>query len=296
MGSRVCGAGAWGEGVLVVRVALHAWGVGSVLLAPPHLLFVLSSWSFGTALVSAMSLPLPRAAVNRPIISGASGAAHVLALTCWPPGLQSAYVSTCSLLRSTTLSNSIFWPFLWPCWGLFFPSSLRDVSLLNFVFYLLRSLYIFSRGSSLGFSALYCWRHPGLLRVCCVPGVTCVLQVQCEWAERKSLSSRSACPRSPTSLLMTRGQTWLPRLERIMALLILSPGLPIGTAILTCGRVKVPTPPPQGGWICFYSGVLLAQPVSYLLSHPCRLSSITPRSNCDSILFLESERAFSHHR
>ena len=97
MGSRVCGAGACGEGVLVVRVALHAWGVGSELLAPPHLLFALSSWSFGTALISAMSLPLPRAAVNRPIISGASGAAHALALTCWPPGLQSACVTLHSI-------------------------------------------------------------------------------------------------------------------------------------------------------------------------------------------------------
>lgn len=38
----VCVGQERGEGVLVVRVALHAWGVGSVLLAPPHLLFVLS--------------------------------------------------------------------------------------------------------------------------------------------------------------------------------------------------------------------------------------------------------------
>lgn len=127
--------------------------------------------------------------------------------------------------------------------------------------------------------ASYCRRHPGFIEVCCVPGVTCVLQVQYEWAEWKLLPSRSTCPRSPTSLLMTRGQTWLPRLERIVALLILSPGLPFGIAVLTCGRVKAPTP--QGGWICFYSGTLLAQPVSYhLLSHPCHLSSIIPRSSC----------------
>lgn len=66
VGSLVCRVGAWGEGVLVVRVALHAWGTGSALLAPPHLLFALGSWSFGVALVSAMSLPLPMAAVSAP--------------------------------------------------------------------------------------------------------------------------------------------------------------------------------------------------------------------------------------
>lgn len=114
-----------------------------------------------------------------------------------------------------------------------------------------------------------------LLRVCCVPGVTCVLQVHCEWAEQKLLLSRSICPWSPTSLLRPRGQTWVPRPECIVALLILSPGLPIGTAALTCRRVKAPAP--QGGWICFCPGRLLAQLVSYhLLSHPCRLSSALP--------------------
>ena len=261
----------------MVRVALHAWGVGSALLALPHLLFALNSWSFGIALVSAISLPLPRAAVNRPVISGASGAAHALGLTCWPPGLQLAYVSTCSLLRSTTLSNSIFWPFLWPCCGLLFPSSLSDVSLSTFVFYPLCSFYIFSRGSSLGFTRFVSLKTPRVTwgwAACQVWLVYC----RCSVSEQNGNRCPPGAP-SPTSLLMTRGQTWLLRLECIVALLILSPGLPVGIAVLTCGRVKAPTP--QGGWICFYSGTLLAQPVSYhLLSHPCHLSSIIPRSSC----------------
>ena len=110
-----------------------------------------------------------------PVIIGASGAARGLALTSWPPGLQLACVSTCSLLGSTTLSNCVFWPFLWPCCGLLFPSSLSDVRLSNFVFHPLCPFYIFSWGFMcfvlLKSSRIYwgCAVGPALLASCRCP-------------------------------------------------------------------------------------------------------------------------------
>lgn len=138
----------------------RAQGVGSVLLAPPHLLFVLQLLVFWHCPCLCHEPALARATVNRPIISGASGAAtcaHLLAT--W------AAVGICLHLLPSPEAPLSPTPFSGHSSGLagslFFPSSLRDVSLLDFVFYLLRSLYIFSWGSSLGFSALYCWRHQG---------------------------------------------------------------------------------------------------------------------------------------
>ena len=142
--------------------------------------------------------------------------------------------------------------------------------------------------------ASYCWSRPGFIEGVLWAGMTCVLQVPWEWAEQKSLPSRSTCPQSPIPYLGLQdspdpsGRNALWRFWYCHVDFLWEP------AVLTCRRVKAPAP--QGGWICFNPGSLLAQLVSYyLLSHPCCLSSITLKSSCDSILLLESERAFSHH-
>lgn len=87
---------------------------------------------------------------------------------------------------------------------------------------------------------------------------------------------------------MILGQTFLPKLALPSGYFHLD--FLTGTSVLICRILKAPAP--WGGLICFYY-CMLSHLVSYLLSHPWHLSSITRKSCCVAILLLESGLAFA---